>query len=124
MDFAQYFKNRRKELGYTARKFSEKKEYDVAYISRLENGLVKPPAEQKKIKALAKALELEEETEAWTSFFDLVAIARNEIPQDLQNDEQALRFLPAFYRSRRSNQLDKTEVDKLLKLIDDARGES
>lgn len=123
MKFNEYFKQRRIELGYTARKFAEAKGYDVGYISRLENGLMAPPSEHGKVVALAKALELRGGSEAWTDFLDMVAIARNEIPEDLQNDETAVTVLPAFYRGLRNKTLTKEEVGKLLELIDNSRKE-
>lgn len=122
-DFNSYFKQRRIALGYTARKFAQAKGYDVAYISRLENGIILPPAEREKVEALAKALELEKGTKEWGDFIDMVAIARNEIPEDLRSNDVALRVLPAFYRGVRNKTLSEKEVDKLIGLFEEARKE-
>ena len=123
MEFGQYFKERRMELGFTARKFAKEKGYDVGYISRLENNLIAPPAEKEKVAALGHALELTEGTKDWEKFLDLVAIARNEIPEDLRSNEMAVKMLPAFYRSLRDKNLDKAEIDKLLELLEESRKE-
>ena len=123
MEFGRYFKNRRMELGYTARKFAKEKGYEVSYISRLENELILPPKDFEKVEKLAKSLELEEGSEEWNKFFDLVSVARNEIPQDLHSDEMAVKMLPAFYRSLRNESLDKDEAEKLIELIEKSRKE-
>ena len=99
MTFGEVFKQRRTALGYTARKFAKAKGYDVGYISRLENGLIAPPAESSKLAALADALEYIKGTPERTDFMDLAAIARNEIPEDLRHNEAA-SFLQKFARSK------------------------
>ncbi|MDO4967494.1 MAG: helix-turn-helix domain-containing protein [Candidatus Saccharibacteria bacterium] len=123
MNFSEFFKKRRIELGLTVRKFAQTKGYDVGYISRLENGLIAPPADTEKVKTLGKALEIKESSKNWTEFLDLVAIARSEIPEDLRQNEMAIKMLPAFYRSLRKKNLDEKEVEKLIDLLEDSREE-
>ena len=48
---------------------------------------------------------------------DLAAVAKNELPKDLQDDERIASVLPAFYRTLRNKKLDEKEVKKLLDLI-------
>ncbi len=117
MQFAQFFKEQRVAHGLTMRKFAEKKGYDVGYISRLENGVINPPAESEKMESLASALELKPKTGEWVTFFDLAAAARKELPLDIQNDSQAVKLLPAFYRTLRKKDIDRAEVEKLLDFI-------
>lgn len=121
--FNEYFKQRRKELGYTVRKFALDKGLDAGYISRLENGLMQPPADEEKLQRLAVALELEPGTKEWEKFMDLAAVARNEVPVDLRSNEYISKVLPAFYRSVRNKQLDEEGINKLIDLIDESRKE-
>ncbi len=121
--FSEYFKQRRKELGYTVRKFALEKGLDAGYVSRLENGLMQPPADGGKLQNLAVALELKQGTKEWSEFMDLAAVARNEVPVDLRSNEYIAKVLPAFYRSVRNKQLDEEDVNKLINLIDEARKE-
>lgn len=121
--FSEYFKQRRKELGYTVRKFALEKGLDAGYVSRLENGLMQPPADEGKLQNLAVALELRQGTKEWDEFMDLAAVARNEVPVDLRSNEYIAKVLPAFYRSVRNKQLDEEDVNKLINLIDEARKE-
>lgn len=121
--FNDYFKQRRKQLGYTVRKFALEKKLDAGYISRLENGLMQPPADEGKLRNLAIALDLKQNTEEWEKFMDLAAIARNEVPVDLRSNEYITKVLPAFYRSVRNQQLDESDINKLIDLIDESRKE-
>jgi len=117
MIFAQYFAERRRALGLTMRRFADHKGYDVGYISRLENDVIKPPAETEKLKALAVALELKPETTEWVQFFDLAAASRAELPEDLKNKTEVVNLLPAFYRTLRKDKINKDEVEHLLNLL-------
>lgn len=121
MTFGEYFRKKRIELGLTVRKFAREKGYDTGYISRLENNLIAPPADLEKIKSLGKSLGLKEGTEEWNVFLDLVAVSRNEIPEDLREDETAIKMLPAFYKSLRKENLSEEEAKKLIDLIEKAR---
>ena len=123
MNFGEYFKQRRSKMGLTARKFAKEKGYDVGYISRLENNLIAPPADQEKVRHLGRALDLKEDTPEWSEFLDLVAIARNEVPEDLRTNEMALKMLPAFYKSLRKENLDEHEAERLIDLIEKSRRE-
>ena len=51
---------------------------------------------------------------------DLAAVAKNELPEDLQDNERIASVLPAFYRTLRKKELDEAEVKKLLDLIKDS----
>ncbi|MCL5795341.1 MAG: helix-turn-helix transcriptional regulator, partial [Patescibacteria group bacterium] len=108
MNFPKFIYEKRVKLGYTLRKFCEAKGYDPAYISRLENGLIMPPDEADKLKALAIALELKKQTSEWVNFFDLAAISKNKLPEDITKDNPNLvSFLPAFYRTLRNKKMTK-----------------
>ena len=123
MTFSEILKQRRIDLGYTVRKFAKAKGYDAGYISRLENGLIAPPAEAKKVEALAEALEFKRSSQKWIEFMDAAAIARNEIPEDLRQNEAAIKMLPAFYKSLREKNLNEKEAQRLIDLIEESRKE-
>jgi transcriptional regulator with XRE-family HTH domain len=118
MNFADFFHNRRISLGHTLRNFCRKNDYDVAYVSRLENGLISPPAEKEKIAKLASALKLRKKSSDWIKFMDLASASRGEIPDDLRKHKPELvQFLPAFYRTLRKKKVNDKEIDKLMKLL-------
>jgi len=116
MNFCQFFKQKRRVLG-TVRKFAEDNGYDIAYISRLENGVTMPPKDSQKLAKLGLALGIVEGSDEWQVFLDLASMAKNELPADLWDDERAVAMLPAFYRTLRNEKLSKEEAEELLKLI-------
>ena len=116
MKFCEFFKQRRMEQG-TVRQFAKAHGLDAAYVSRLENGITLPPKDVNKLERLGVALGLETGSEAWQEFMDLAAVAKNELPADLRDDERVASVLPAFYRTLRSEKLDEEELQKLLDLI-------
>lgn len=119
--FTEIMKQRRMELGYTIRKFAVAKGLDAGYLSRLENGLIQPPADRDKVENLARALEFKEGSKEWSDFIDAVAIARAEVPMDLRANENLMKVLPAFYRSVRKEKFDEVDVEELINLIEESR---
>ena len=122
MKFHELFKLRRMKIG-TGREFAKKSGLDLAYVSRLENGVILPPKDSRKLEKLAVALGLERETEEWREFMDLASVAKNELPEDLKDDERVAKVLPAFYRTLRSKELNEDELKRLLDLIKESREE-
>jgi len=121
MTFGDYVRAKRIDLGLTLRGFSENKGYDVAYVSRIENGYIAPPEDQSKLKALAVALELKEESEEWVRFFDLAAAEKGVLPEDIKAKASNINFLPAFYRTLRKKEIDNTDIEKLVKILRDGK---
>ena len=116
MKFHEMLKRKRMEIG-TVREFAKRARLDVAYVSRLENGVILPPKDSGKLAKLALAVGILEGSEEWQEFMDLAAMAKNELPEDLRDDERVASVLPAFYRTLRSKELDEEELKKLLDSI-------
>ena len=116
MKFHELFKRKRMEIG-TVREFARESGLDLAYVSRLENGVILPPKDGEKLARLADALGIVEGSEEWREFMDLAAIAKNELPEDLRDDERVAKVLPAFYRAMRDKELGEEDLQKLLELI-------
>lgn len=116
MKFHELFKRKRMEIG-TVREFARESGLDLAYVSRLENGVILPPKDGEKLARLADALGIVEGSEEWREFMDLAAIAKNELPEDLRDDERVAKVLPAFYRAMRDKDMDEEELQRLLELI-------
>ena len=116
MKFHELFKRKRMEIG-TVREFARESGLDLAYVSRLENGVILPPKDGEKLARLADVLGIVEGSEEWREFMDLAAIAKNELPEDLRDDERVAKVLPAFYRAMRDKAMDEEELQRLLELI-------
>lgn len=119
MKFHELFKKKRMGIG-TVREFAKKSGLDLAYISRLENGITLPPRDSKKLEKLVLALGVKRKTDEWQEFMDLAAVAKNELPADLRDDARVAKVLPAFYRAIRSKEMDEDELQRLLDLIKDS----
>ena len=122
MKFHELFKIKRMEIG-TVREFARESGLDLAYVSRLENGVVLPPKDGEKLARLAVALGIAEGSDEWQEFMDLAAVARNELPEDLRDDERVAKVLPAFYRALRDKELDEGEFRRLIDLIGESEEE-
>lgn len=116
MKFHEMFKKKRMEVG-TVREFAKVSGLDVAYVSRLENGVILPPKDEEKLARLAASLGISEGSDEWREFMDLAAVAKNELPEDLKDDERVAKVLPAFYRTLRKKELGEEEIRELLDLI-------
>lgn len=119
MKFNELFKQKRMAIG-TVRQFAKQSGLDIAYVSRLENGVTLPPKDNDKLIKLGLALGLKQNTDEWQEFMDLAAVAKNELPEDLQDNARVAAVLPAFYRTLRNKDLDEDEAQKLLDLIRDS----
>lgn len=116
MKFHELFKKKRMEIG-TVREFAKQSGLDLAYVSRLENGVVLPPKDSERLARLADALGIIKGSDEWRDFMDLAAVARNELPEDLHDDERVAKVLPAFYRALRDREMSEEELQRLLELI-------
>lgn len=89
--------------------------YDPSNWSKIERGLISPPAEEKVLKVWAKALNLKEGQTR--DFIDYASIAQGIIPCDIRENKEVLQLMPAFFRTIRNKKPTKKELDDLIKLI-------
>jgi len=115
--FAAYFKALRKEKRITLRAFCETAGADPGNISRMERGGMIPPQDRDILTRYAQALGLTEGSDAWYHFFDLAAADRGMIPQDLMEDAELVRQLPAFFRTLRGQKPTEGELRKIVRKI-------
>ena len=116
-NFGIFFRDRRITLGFTLRAFCERFGYDPGNISRLERNILTPSVDENILKGYAKALQIEQDSPEWVTFFDLAYTAKGTIPLDIRNNQQIMSVLPAFYRTARGEKLDKKKISELINLI-------
>lgn len=118
MKFGDFFRQKRLSLELTLRSFCERYGFDPAYISRLENNVIKPPREEGKLQALAISLQLKKETEEWVTFFDLAYTANEEIAKDIKKAIPDLNsLLPAFLRTSDNKKISKEKSKELIDFL-------
>ncbi len=96
----------------TIRSFCRLASADPARISRLEREVDPPPQDRKILEKYSKALGLQEGSDERRLLF--AASGNQEIvPRRTLNDDELLKVLPAFPRTRRGARLTKEEMARL-----------
>ena len=116
-NFAAFFQALRKQHRITLRSFCEAAGADPGNISRMERRMIPPPQDREILSRYAKALNLTEGGDEWYLFFDLAAADRGIIPQDIMDDAELVKELPAFFRTLRGQKPTETEMRKVIEKI-------
>ena len=115
--FGDFFKQKRIGLGLTLREFCRINEFDPGNISKIERGLLSPPQSSEKRLEYAKALGIEEGTDAWLEFCDLAVMGAGKIPPYVVSNEKLMNALPILFRSIRRKELDEDDLKNLVNSI-------
>jgi len=118
--FGDFIRQKRISLGLTLRTFSSKFAYDPGNISRLERNILPPTLDIDKLKGLAKALQIEEGSLEWVTFFDLAHTAKGRVPEDIYLNPEANKYLPLLFRTVRGKKLSKKKLEEVIRLINES----
>ena len=103
-DFGAILKARRTEKRIPLRRFSELVEIDSATLSKYERGRMAPPQNDDALGRIARALDLEKDSDEWRELHDAAAIQNGLIPSDLTEPEIVAK-LPALRPRQKRSQL-------------------
>lgn len=112
-NFAEFFKDLRREKELSLRDFCKKAKADPGNISRLEHREMAPPQDPEILGRYANAIGLQEGSSEWYLFFDLAASDHGIIPRDLLEDEEVVKMLPVFFRTLRGQKPTEKEMRDL-----------
>ncbi len=115
MNFGTHIKELRIQAKISLRDFSRRLEMDPSNWSKIERGVMPPPAGGALVARIASILTLD--AGQTQELEDLAAMARRELPRDLV-DEELLAKMPAFFRALKGREYT---ADDLQKLIDDIK---
>jgi len=115
--FGEFFKRKRKELGFTLRGFCQKYGLDPGNLSRIERGLAPPPQGRKLLLQYAGFIGLKPETDEWYEFYDLAYAASGRIPKEIMDNNELTKKLPIVFRTLRGQKVPDEKLDDLIKLI-------
>jgi len=116
--FGEYIRNRRIKQDLSLRKFCKIYEYDIAYLSRLENNREKPSLKKEWLEKLGSALGIPIASKEWKMYEDLAHKANNKLPNDITDKaSEVLTLLPAFLRTRDNKRISNQQVEKLIKFL-------
>lgn len=91
--------------------------YDPSNWSKIERGVISPPNDEKVLKKWAQILGLKQSEKSYRAFIDDAMVAQGIIPQDILAQPNAVKYLPAFFRTLRNEKPTKEEIDRLIELI-------
>ncbi|PIV10083.1 MAG: hypothetical protein COS49_02460 [Candidatus Portnoybacteria bacterium CG03_land_8_20_14_0_80_41_10] len=115
--FGRILKELRIQKGLTLRKASRLADYDPSNWSKIERGEISPPADEKILRKWTNVLGISRDVKKNQEFIDKAKIARGIIPQDILSQKNAVKYLPAFFRTARNKKPTREEIDKLIELI-------
>ena len=115
--FGEFIKERRIAKGISLREFCKLMEIDASNWSKVERGLLAPPQDQKKLRNIARALDIKFGSALWKEMKDKANIDAGIIPEDILSDEKVLNSLPMFFRTIRSEKPTPEDLDKLIDMI-------
>lgn len=115
--FGEFFKQKRRDLGLTLREFCRINGFDPGNISKIERNLLPAPQSKERRLLYAQALGIKEGTDDWLRFCDLAATSVGKIPLDIASDAELMNALPVLFRSIRNKDLEKEDIEKLIKSI-------
>jgi transcriptional regulator with XRE-family HTH domain len=115
--FGEFIKERRIAKGISLREFCKRLEMDASNWSKIERGLLAPPQDEKRLKEIARALDIKFRSALWKEMKDKANIDAGIIPEDILSDEKVLNSLPIFFRTIRSEKPTPEDLDKLIDMI-------
>lgn len=113
--FGEGLRNLREKRNLSLREICKMVNYDSSNWSKIERGLISPPAQIETLTNWAIALGLSSKKEI-SDFIDQANIAQGIIPADIM-DGTNVELLPAFFRTIRNQKPSKEEIDKLIRLL-------
>jgi len=116
----QKFGNTLKELRIkkelSLREMCKLVDYDPSNWSKIERGKISPPPKERILLKWAKVLGVKN-SEKIQEFIDQAMVAQGIIPGDILSRKDAVKLLPAFFRTLRNKKPTKEEIDRLIRTI-------
>jgi transcriptional regulator with XRE-family HTH domain len=116
MNFGDKLKELRIQKRLTLRDCAAVLQVDPSNWSKFERSITPAPKDTEILESWAEYFSLAGQEKS--AFFDLAALSRKQIPEDIADDARVMQALPAFFRAVRGKEL---EGDKLNQFIEDIR---
>jgi transcriptional regulator with XRE-family HTH domain len=116
--FGEYFKKNRMGLGKTLRQFCLENNLDPGNISKLERGILPPPASSAKLAYYAKCLGIMEGTDEWLEFFDIARAEAGRIPEEILANKELVSRLPLVFRTLKGQKLTEEQLERLARELE------
>jgi transcriptional regulator with XRE-family HTH domain len=116
--FGDFFKKKRLGLGKTLRQFCLEHDLDPGNISKLERGILPPPASSAKLAHYAKCLNIKEGTDDWLEFFDIARAEAGRIPDEILANKELVSRLPLVFRTLKGQKLTGDQLEKFARALE------
>ncbi|MEG3058987.1 helix-turn-helix domain-containing protein [Anaerorhabdus sp.] len=116
--FGEFLRSVRKARRVSIREFEERVHKTRAYLSDIERGKSKPP-DQELLGMMIEQLNLEGIPNVINRLYDLAAVERNAVPDDLKTWIMADATHRDLLRKCRDKKLTSAQVNGLLKIVED-----
>ncbi len=113
--FGEILREQRHKTRIGLREICRTLNYDPSNWSKIEQGKISPPADEKILSKWAEALGIQSGSER-QHFVDTARVAQGLIPK-IPSEKEMVKLLPAFFRTVRKGKPSKRELDDLLKLL-------
>ena len=115
--FGEYVRTIRLKHEIGLREFCVENRHDPSNWSKIERGILPPPADARILEKWALQLGIKRESKDWHTFFDLAAVTRGEIPGYIKSNAELLQELPVFFRTLAGQKPNELELKRLAKLM-------
>ncbi|MEK7433674.1 MAG: helix-turn-helix transcriptional regulator [Cyanobacteriota bacterium] len=102
----------------TLRELARRSGFDASYLSKVLADLVVPPQDIVKLRALAHALDINDQTQDFERFMDLAKIEAGKLPDYIIKNQEAMKSLPAFFRTIDKKKPSKEQLDKIMQILE------
>jgi len=99
----------------TLRTFARRLDIDASNWSKIERGIIPPPAPKSLMDRITPLLSLSKNDSQ--ELQDLAAIDRKELPADLQQNALLLSKMPAFFRAMKGREYTEDDLDRIIEDI-------
>jgi transcriptional regulator with XRE-family HTH domain len=110
--FGPFLRDLRLKANLGLRRFAEMIDIKPSNLSDIENGRRHPPADSEKLRVIAEALGLAEDSEEWRRLCD-AARRRGDLPADIRHMADR-KLVPALLRTIDNQQLGDDELSQLI----------
>jgi transcriptional regulator with XRE-family HTH domain len=121
-EFGEILKAARLKAGFGLRRFADMIEMPAPNLSAIEHGRRPAPDDPAKLRDIAVALGLEEDSKEWSDFFD-AASRRDALPADVRH-MASRKMIPVLLRTIDNRQLDDDAIRRLVSEIEARPGDA
>ena len=115
--FGDFVKERRLKLQLTLRAFSGQIQMDAANYSKIERGVLEPPAPGPKLDLIRRSLQIEPSSEDERELKRLAELGKNRIPEGVRKNQLAMAGLPVLFRSLEESELTEEKFNELVEFL-------